>query len=400
MNLPRRTIPTALLGAGIAILAIGAGLLVQDARHGWPFDRHHAPAVARPASTNAAAHTAGAHAQATGAARGPVAIDSSKLAQLGVQFETAALAELSPSARFPAVLTPDESRLSHIHARVNGWIERLHVNTGDRVRRGDPLASVFSQELLASQSEYLAALQRGAAPAGSAVQAAARTRLGILGMSERDIDRLEKSGVVQRLMTISAPRAGVVLRRGVTPGTSVDPATEIMTIADLSRLWALAEVTEAEASAIARGSKAWLSFPAANREPIEARVDFIYPTLTERTRSVRVRLTLGNPEGALRPGVYGTATFALPARAALSVPRDAIVDTGESQHVFVRRDDGRLEPRPIKSGARFADRVEVLEGLAAGDAVAVSGVFLIDSESRLRASGDAPATDAHAGHGG
>jgi Cu(I)/Ag(I) efflux system membrane fusion protein len=392
MTSPRRkSMLTLTLGAGVAVVVVAGLLLVQDARHGWPFTRHHiqtAPVAGPPpAAANEAANA--------GAARTAVRIDASQLAQLGVQFETVKPERLGSGGRHPAVITPDESRLSHIHTRVSGWVERLHVSTGDRVRPGQALASVFSQELFASQTEYLSALQRSSATPGSAVQAAARTRLKVLGMSDTDIERLAKSGTVQRLITISSPRAGVVLNRGVTVGTAVDPSTELMTIADLSRVWALAEVPEAESSTVRTGSKARLQFPGAGRASTEALVEFVYPTLTERTRTVRVRFAIDNSAGTLRPGVYGTVSFASSARETLTVPRDSLVETGESQHVFVRTSDGSLDPRVVRLGARVADRVEVLDGLQAGETIVTSGVFLIDSESRLRATGAAPA---HAGH--
>jgi Cu(I)/Ag(I) efflux system membrane fusion protein len=379
------------LGAVVVLAAVSGFLLVQDSRHGWPFARHHiqaAPSAAQP-------HAAATGVPAAGATRTGVRIDASQLEQLGVQFETVKRERLGPGGRHPAVITPDESRLSHIHTRVSGWVEQLHVNTGDRVRPGHALASVFSQELFASQTEYLSALQRSSATPGSAVQTAARTRLKVLGMSDRDIERLGKSGTVQRLTTVTSPRAGIVLNRGVTVGTAVDPSTELMTVADLSRVWALAEVPEAESSAVKVGSRATLQLPGAGRASTDAIVDFVYPTLTERTRTVRVRFVIDNSDGTLRPGVYGTVTFASSARETLTAPRDSLVETGETQHVFVRASDGSLVPRVVRLGARVADRVEVLAGLELGETIVTSGVFLIDSESRLRATGAAPA---HAGH--
>jgi membrane fusion protein, copper/silver efflux system len=391
MTSPRnRSILTLSLGAGAAVLLVGGFLLVQDARHGWPFARHHIQTA--PVASSAQAPT---EASSAGTARTAVRIDESQLQQLGVQFETVKPERLGPGGRHPAVITPDESRLSHIHTRVSGWVEQLHVSSGDRVRPGQALASVFSQELFASQTEYLSALQRSSTTPGSAVQGAARTRLKVLGMSDGDIERLGKSGTVQRLTTITSPRPGIVLNRGVTVGTAVDPSTELMTIADLSRVWVLAEVPEAESSTLTTGSKATLQFPGAGRASTEAVVDFVYPTLTERTRTVRVRFAIDNSAGTLRPGVYGTVSFASSARETLTVPRDSLVETGESQHVFVRMGDGSLDPRVVRLGDRVGDRVEILDGIEAGETIVTSGVFLIDSESRLRATGAAPA---HAGH--
>jgi Cu(I)/Ag(I) efflux system membrane fusion protein len=219
------------------------------------------------------------------------------------------------------------------------------------------------------------------------VPAAARTRLAVLGMSDRDIAALEARGSARRLVTIVAPRGGIVLRRGIAAGTAIDPSTELLAIADLARVWVLAELPESEAPGIGVGTRATLAFPGANRPPFPATVEFVYPTLAERTRAVRLRFSVANPDGALRPGLYGTATFAAAPREALVVPRDAVVDTGQFQHVFVRSAAGVLEPRRVRLGALLEDRIEVVDGLRAGEQVVAAGVFLIDSESRLRASG-------------
>jgi Cu(I)/Ag(I) efflux system membrane fusion protein len=264
------------------------------------------------------------------------------------------------------------------------------------VRAGQPLAEVFSQELFASQNEYLAALRQSRDAARSAVLDASRTRLTVLGMGAGQIEELERTGSARRLVTVAAPRSGIVLRRGVTVGTAVDPSTELMTIADLSRVWVLAEVPESESAPAKAGASATLMFPSSGRPPFAAKVDFVYPTLSERTRTLRVRFVVANPDAALRPGLYGTASFGAAESEALTVARDAVVDTGNTQHVFVRMAEGVLEPRTVRLGARLANRLEVIEGLAAGEQVVTAGVFLIDSESRLRASG----ASGHFGHGG
>jgi Cu(I)/Ag(I) efflux system membrane fusion protein len=215
-------------------------------------------------------------------------------------------------------------------------------------------------------------------------------------------------------VTVVAPGSGVVVNRGVTVGTSVDPSTTLLTVADLSRVWVLAEVPEASIPAVRVGSTAQLDFPASGRQPFAARVDFIYPTLSERTRTLRVRLSAANPGGGLRPGLYGTADFSSARHEVLTVARDAVVDTGVQQHVFVAVGD-RFEPRPVTLGVQLADRVEIRSGLQEGERIVASGVFLLDSESRLRATGGAgthshsastpareeplqPAADPHAGH--
>jgi Cu(I)/Ag(I) efflux system membrane fusion protein len=335
---------------------------------------------------------------------------------LGIRLETVGRHSLTQDVRAVATVVPDESRISHAHTRVSGWVEQLDVNTtGEMVRAGQPLLRIFSQELLASQTEYLAARRTTSASGiSSVVVAGGRTRLGVLGMSPAEIDAIEQTGEPTRLVTVYAPQSGVVVNRGVTVGTSVDPSTTLLTIADLSRVWVLAEVPEASITAVRPGSMARLDFPASGRPPFTARVDFIYPTLTERTRTLRVRLSAANAGGALRPGLYGTADFATTGQDVLTVPRDAVVDTGLQQHVFVATGD-RFDPRPVTLGVQLADRVEIRSGLQEGERVVAAGVFLLDSESRLRATGGAgahshgtpaapdeapstPAATPHAGH--
>jgi Cu(I)/Ag(I) efflux system membrane fusion protein len=239
--------------------------------------------------------------------------------------------------------------------------------------------------------------------------------LTVLGMTSAEIDDIEQSGEPNRLVTVVAPRSGVVVNRGVTVGTSVDPSTTLLTIADLSRVWVLAEVPEASIPFVRVGTPARLDFPASGRAPFSARVDFVYPTLTERTRTLRVRLAAANPGDVLKPGLYGTAAFESAGQNVITVPRDAVVDTGMQQHVFVAAGD-RFEPRPVTLGVQLADRVEIRDGLKEGERVVAAGVFLLDSESRLRATGGAgghshgtpsgdpkrqraaPGTDPHVGH--
>lgn len=372
------------LAAAVATaLLFTAVLWVQRARGGWPFVvPPTAPATEAMAGIAATAGAAATHSR--------VPIEAAATQALDIRLETVGRESLAETVRAVATIVPDESRISHIHTRVAGWIEHLDVNTtGEMVREGQPLARIFSQELLSSQTEYLAARKNTAASGiTSAVVASGRTRLGVLGMTAAEIDAIEQSGEPERLVTVVAPRSGVVVNRGVTVGTSVDPSTTLVTIADLSRVWVLAEVPEASIPFIRVGSPAQLDFPASGRPPFAARVEFVYPTLTERTRTLRVRLSAGNASGALKPGLYGTAAFETAGHNVLTVPRDAVVDTGLQQHVFVAVGD-RFEPRPVTVGVQLADRVEIREGLKEGEPIVAAGVFLLDSESRLRATGGA-----------
>jgi len=376
------------LGAPIASAIVTAAvftgaLWVQHAREAWPFatDRQ-AVAPLTSSAMPAAAGTAAAP------ERVPVDVNVATIQELGIRLDVVGREALTQEVRAVATVVPDESRISHVHTRVAGWVEQLHVNTtGEFVRAGQPLARIFSQELLSSQTEYLAARKNTAASGiTSVVVASGRTRLTVLGMTPADIDAIEESGEPSRLVTVVAPRSGVVVNRGVTVGTSVDPSTTLLTIADLSRVWVLAEVPEANIPGIRVGATAHLDFPASGRQPFPARVDFLYPTLTDRTRTLRVRFSAANPSGGLRPGLYGTAVFESTGQPVITVPRDAVVDTGVQQHVFVATGD-RFEPRAVTLGVQLADRVEVRSGLAEGERIVAAGVFLLDSESRLRATG-------------
>jgi Cu(I)/Ag(I) efflux system membrane fusion protein len=348
--------------------------------------------------------------------RVPVDVADSTVQELDIRLEAVTRESLTQTVRAVATVVPDESRISHVHTRVAGWVEQLDVNTtGEMVRAGQPLARIFSQELLSSQTEYLAARQNTAASGiTSAVVASGRTRLTVLGMTPAEIDAIEQTGEPKRLVTIVAPRSGVVVNRGITVGTSVDPSTTLLTIADLSRVWVLAEVPEASIPTVRRGARALLDFPASGRPPFAASIDFVYPTLTERTRTLRVRLSVANRTGSLRPGLYGTVAFESAGPEVITVPRDAIVDTGLQQHVFVAAGN-RFEPRAVTLGVQLADRVEIRSGLEEGERIVSAGVFLLDSESRLRATGgtgghnhgtppgdhpatSGPPTDPHAGH--
>jgi Cu(I)/Ag(I) efflux system membrane fusion protein len=371
----------AALAASVTTAVLIAGALwLQHARGRWPFTR---PAPLGPAVVALSPEDGPAS-----LGRVPVDIPASLRESLGVRFETVARHAITTDVRAVAVVAPDESRLAHVHTRVAGWLETLDVKTtGEYVRAGQPVARIFSQDLFASQVEYLAARRSTSATGlSSAVVASGRTRLSVLGMSAEEIAEIEATGEPRRLVTIVAPARGVVLTRGVTEGTAVDPSTTLLTIADMSRVWILAEVPETSIPDVRSGARAIVDIASSGRGPFAARAEFIHPTLTEGTRTLRVRLPADNPSGSLRPGMYGTATFQTAGRTVLTVPREAVVDTGTQQHVFVV-DGDRFEPRAVRLGTRLSDRVEVTGGLTEGERIVASGVFLLDSESRLRASG-------------
>lgn len=391
-SLTQRVLP---LGVALAIVggAFSAAAWLQRPEHGT--------SSAAGGDGDVVDHAAMGHGTGQGAAddeatfdRVPVDLDAKTVEAAGIQFEPALREQWTDTVRAPATIVPDESRISHVHTRVSGWIEQLHVNTtGERVRAGQTLARIFSQELLASQTEYLMARRHAANGIVSAVVESGRARLHVLGMTDDDIAAIERTGTPLPLVNVRATHGGIVVNRAVTVGTSVDPSTELVTIADLSRVWVIAEVAEADITALRVGGTARMDFLAASAEPMKGRIEFLSPTLNEGTRTLSVRLSLANPRGVLRPGLYGRVVFETAARESITVPREAVVDTGDVQHVFVEC-HGRVLPRVVTLGSVHGDRVEVLDGLMDGERVVSSGVFLLDSESRLRATG----IDAHAGH--
>jgi Cu(I)/Ag(I) efflux system membrane fusion protein len=310
--------------SALATAAVFTGILwVQHSRSGWPFERPASMAVAeRLRGTEPSSGADATHSR--------VPVDHAATRSLDIRLETIGRHSLTQTVRAVATIAPDESRISHVHTRVAGWIEHLDVNTtGEVVRAGKPLAHIFSQELLSSQTEYLSARRNTSASGiSSAVIASGRTRLGVLGMTAAEIDDVERTGEPKRLVTVVAPRSGVVVNRGVTVGTSVDPSTTLLTIADLSRVWVLAEVPEASIPGVRVGTVALLDFPASGLPPFRARVDFVDPTLTERTRTLRVRLPATNRGGALRPGLYGTAVLTRACSNTCSSPRETCSSRG------------------------------------------------------------------------
>ncbi len=335
-----------------------------------------------PRGQDAPAHDEEAH------PRSEVHLEPRGARAIGVRIEEVRRESLAATFRAVAVVVPDESRVSHVHTLVSGVVERLFVSTtGAEVRAGQALFGIFSPELFAAQAEYLAV--RGAASPGlpSTVAFGARRRLKLLGMSESEVRAIEASGEPRRLVTVHAPRPGIVLRRSVALGARVEPGSELVLVADLSRVWVVAEIPASDLESVSVGASAMLELPASGLAPFESHVEYVAPTLTESTATLRVRFAADNAGGALRPGSFGTATFRGAPRTGLTASRDAIVDTGKSRHVFVVAGEHHYVPRRVRLGAIVGERVLVLEGLDEGEAIVASGVFLLDSESRLRATG-------------
>ena len=310
---------------------------------------------------------------------------------------------LGGELRTVGVVEANERGLAQVTVRFSGWIQKLLVSeTGERVRRGQALATIYSPDVLRAEQELLVARGWSATvPAPSAgpheheaivtgLDANARRRLELLGISAQEIDEIVKSGKPAEAIAIRSPVEGYVVAKNALVGVAAQPGTVLFQVADLSTVWVTAEVYEQDISRIHVGQRARLELNAFPGEMHTGKVQFVYPTLDAANRTLKARLEFKNAFDRtgprLRPGMYGTIHLDLPATTGLMVPAEAVVDTGEMQYLFVAKDGGHFEPRTVKIGARLKDRIEVLSGVAEGETIVTTGNFLVDSESRLRAA--------------
>jgi RND family efflux transporter MFP subunit len=342
---------------------------------------------------------------------GAVRIAPERQQLIGVKFEEARLEGAGRDVRTVGQVAIDETRVGHVHTRVEGWAEKVLVDfTGDVVRRGQPMLTVYSPEMLASQQELLLARKArdqmkdnalgDAARHGEALFDAARRRLQLWDLSEAQIQQVLDTGTPIRSVTVEAPMSGVVTERNVFPNQKVTPETDLYTIVDLSHVWVLADVFESDMALVRMGGTATVSLPFAQGARLAARVNHIQPQVDPATRALKVRLDVANPGMRLKPNMYVDVTFSSPSRERLTVPAGAVVDTGTRRTVFVDLGNGYLEPRTVTTGDRIGDRVAVTSGLRAGERVVASGTFLVDSESQLKAAlSGMGSSGGHSAHG-
>ena len=283
----------------------------------------------------------------------------------------------------------DETRVRHINLKVSGFVEHVYVDfVGKRVKKGDPLFSIYSPDLLSAQEEYLIALKTQGAMAGSNddLAVAARRKLALWDIPASQIARLAKSGEPTKTLTLYSPLSGVVTRKDVVDGMKLDAGAMPYEIVDLSSVWVLADVYESELRFVSENVTAALKLNAFPNREFKGKVVFIDPLLDPQTRTVKVRLTFPNPDGDLRPEMFGEVVLFGAPRSGLSVPTDAVIDSGTEKVVFVAIGAGKFQPRTVQLGESDGLRVEVSSGLTPGERVVIRANFLVDSESRLRAS--------------
>lgn len=326
----------------------------------------------------------------------------------GVRTVVAREGRLHRTIRAVGTVTPDETRVHHVHTKVSGWVERLFVNaSGQEVRAGQALLALYSPEMLASQEEYVRALASAEQFAGSDVPEvrrsgqelvdAAKRRLQLFDLPASAVAKLERTRQPERSITLNAMVSGFVDTKQVIEGMHIEPGTVLFTITDLSRVWIEAQVYEYEASLVHVGQRASVTLPNEPGVAREARVAFVDPYLDPVSRTLKVRFEFANPHQSLKPGMYANVELEADAVQGVIVPDAAIMDTGVRQIVYVQTAANRFEPRLVKLGTRSGAETQVLSGVRAGERVVTGANFLLDSESRLRAA-TAAAPGAHAGH--
>lgn len=313
-----------------------------------------------------------------------VSIDPVVVQNLGVRTAAVERGKLWRLIETVGYVAFDERRLSHVHLRTPGWVEKLYVKSdGERVRKGDVLLELYSRDLVNAQEEYVQAL----GGSNEYLKRAARERLDALGMSDAQIREIAASRRAAQRVRVLARQDGIVHALNVREGMYAEPRMELMTLADLSSIWLLVDVFERQSEWVAVGQPAEVRLAYLPGRVWEGEVEFVYPTIDPKTRTLRARLRFDNPDDMLKPDMYADVRiYAGPKLDVLSIPREALIRTGHSERVIVALGDGRFSARKVMSGMESGDWVEIVSGLAAGDRVVVSGQFLIDSEASLRAS--------------
>ena len=331
------------------------------------------------------------------AAADAVAVSPEKQQMIGVEYGTAEYETAADTIRASARVTLDETRIVKVQTRLEGWIDRVFADfTGKYVQRGDALATVYSPDALATQQEYLLALRAqrtirdGAMPAmaegnGNLV-AAARKRLELWDISSQQIDEVGRTGKPIENLTVYAPASGYVTERNAFPKQHVTSDTVLYTLADLSSVWVVADVFEYEAAGVRLGQAATFTLDYLPGRVFRGRVSYILPGVDTASRTLKARIEFANPGGQLKPDMYGQVEIRLGGALRLMAPESAVLDSGDRQVVYVDLGNGNLQPRPVRAGEHVGGKIEILEGLRAGERIVTSGNFLLDSESQLKAA--------------
>ncbi len=330
----------------------------------------------------------------SGMASGMVMISPEKQQLMGVRIATVERRPMVRTVRTVGAITYDETRVTHVHSKIEGWIDKLYVNyTGKLVEKGQPLFTIYSPDLLATQQEYFLAIkarERFAASSipevrsgGESLVAASKKRLALWDISESQIRELEQKGEPQRTLTLHAPHSGFVIKKDANQGMRIMPDKELYTIADLSTVWVNVDIYESEIPFVRPGQSASVTVSYDTGARFNGKVSYIYPYVDEKTRTVKARINVPNPGFKLKPDMYVNAEIKIDGGRHLAVPDEAVLDSGMKKVVFVDKGNGHFEPKEVKLGAKLDGFYQVVSGLDEGQKIVVSSAFLLDSESRL-----------------
>jgi Cu(I)/Ag(I) efflux system membrane fusion protein len=321
---------------------------------------------------------------------GGISIDPRIRQNMGIRTAQVVKGPLVKHIRTVGHVDYDERQIAIINTKIDGWVERLHVDfTGQKVKKGQRLLSIYSPKLIATQEELLLAQRRyrtSQTARSKALLKAAEQRLSYWDISPGQIERIKESGQAQRSLTIYSPINGVVVHKNVMEGKFIKAGMDLFRIADLSRVWVYAHLYEMDAPFVREGQDVTVELPHAPALSFpKGKVDFVFPWLDRQTRDFKARLVFDNPEGLLKPEMYATVHIhADLGREALLADSSAVIRSGVRNVVFVETGPGAFEPRTVDLGAEVNGAVEIVEGLAAGERVVVNGQFMLDSESRLK----------------
>jgi len=326
-----------------------------------------------------------------------ISIDPVTSQNMGVRMAPVTRKNLSRTVRTVGLVGYEEPRQYSVNSKVDGWVERLYINeTGQFVKKGSALLEIYSPALVSAQEEFLLARNNSQSllqsPFPSIANGAkrllesSRRRLKLWDISDRQISRLEKSGEIAKALTLYAPYDGIVNMKMVKEGQYIKSGMELLTLSDISRVWVYADIYEYELPWVKVGQKAQILLPYVGSEPIESEVSYIYPFVEPKTRTVKARFDIDNPDFSLKPNMYVNVRLETePVENVLTVPVEAVLYSGERKTVFVALGDGKFEPRQVKTGLQSDEGdIEIIQGLLEGEQVVVSAQFMLDSESKLR----------------
>ena len=357
-----------------------------------------APSGHQHGSAPAPAETKASVAQ-TAAEAPTVEIPMDKQKLIGLTTVKAVIKPMQKVIRTVGRIEYDEKKLATVNTKIEGWIEKLHVDyTGRYVKKGEPLAEIYSPELVATQKEFLNTLRWASqgkdvkdervsllmTKDAAVILEAAKERLRLWDISKEQINLIEKTGKPVRTLTIYSPVSGYVIQKTAVQGMRVMPGEKLFDVVDLSTVWIVADIYEYELPLVKVGQMARIGLSYFPDKEFSSPVDYIYPSLAGDIRTAKARFTIPNPDGVLKPQMFTNVEIKINLGSRLAIPTAAVIDTGVRQIVYVDRGEGNFEPREVVPGLRSEDMVEIIRGLRAGEQVAASANFLIDSEAQLK----------------